>query len=95
MIAFGSAAPARADATDKKLADQKFIEGRDFLKAGKFEDACKKFHEANKFDEKAVVILLNLGLCYEKQNKVAAKCAELVSNSASHPANCCAGSLVR
>src|SRR4051794_24150024 len=58
---------AHADATDKKLADQKFIEGRDLLKVEKFKEACEKFHEAQKFDEKAVVILLNLGLCYEKR----------------------------
>jgi hypothetical protein len=69
LIVFGQAAPVHADATDKKLADDKFIEGRDLLKASKFAEACAKFHEAQKFDEKAVVILLNLGLCYEKQGK--------------------------
>src|SRR5262245_19476778 len=71
LIAVSMTAPARADATDKKMADQKFIEGRDLLKAEKIKEACDKFLEALKFGEKAVVIMLNLGLYHEKQNLVA------------------------
>lgn len=71
MSVVASAARADTDPTNKKLADQKFIEGRDRMKANDFKGACEKFHEAQKFDERNVAILLNLGLCYEKQDKVA------------------------
>jgi hypothetical protein len=71
LTVIAGAAWADTDPTNKKLADQKFIEGRDRMKANDFKGACEKFHEAQKFDERNVAILLNLGLCYEKQDKVA------------------------
>lgn len=64
-----SSSPAWADATDAKAqADKLFIEGRELLEANPA-GACAKFHEAQDLQKKNVAILLNLGLCYEKQGK--------------------------
>ncbi len=72
IIAFG-VSTSRADTTDdKQVSDQLFIEGRKLLDSDPAA-ACKKFHEAqaHQKDRESVAILLNLGLCYEKQGKIA------------------------
>lgn len=51
--------------------DKLFIEGRELLKQNKGKEACDKFHEVNSINPDAPSVLLNLGLCYEMQNKLA------------------------
>jgi len=71
VIAFG-AGSARADSTedDKQIADKLFIEGRELL-ATDAKAACAKFHAAQEKQKESVAILLNLGVCYEKQGLIA------------------------
>jgi hypothetical protein len=53
-------------------ADQLFTEGRAMLDANNPKEACEKFERAQKLKPSSVAIQLNLGLCNEKQNKLAA-----------------------
>ncbi len=65
-----SSVPAMADTVDnKKQADALFLAGREALNKGNFAGACAKFFEAQKLETNNVAILLNLGLCNEKQGK--------------------------
>jgi len=66
-----SSAPVWADQTEdnKKIADALFVEGRALLDKQQFKEACEKFHAAQEREKQNVAILLNLGLCYEKQNR--------------------------
>ncbi len=68
-----SSAPAWADQTEdnKKIADALFVEGRGLLDKKEYKAACDKFHAAQEREKQNVAILLNLGLCYEKQDRVA------------------------
>lgn len=65
-----SSAPIWADTTtdNKALADKLFLEGRNLLETDPA-GACGKFLEALEAEKLNVAILLNLGLCNEKQNK--------------------------
>lgn len=70
LVALGTPAPARAQATDPAGAESLFDEGRKLMDAGKFEQACPKLEASNKL-EPAVGTLLNLGECNEKRGKLA------------------------
>ena len=48
-----------------------FVQGREALTKGNAELACQKFHAVNRIKPDAPSVLLNLGLCYEAQNKLA------------------------
>ena len=63
------AGPARAD--DREDADRLFTEGRALIDAGKPEAACAKFRDSFAKDPHAIGTLLNLGLCHERQGKIA------------------------
>lgn len=66
------ASPVHADAVDSTSeADELFVQGRDALTAGKFEDACKLFFSAQEKQRENPAILINLGLCNEKQDRLA------------------------
>lgn len=62
-------------AVDKPEALRLFEEGRAALEAGNADEACKKFEQSLKKDPRAVGTLLNLGLCNERQGKVASALA--------------------
>lgn len=59
---------ASAD-TPQQQADKLFTEGRELVAKGDAKAACEKFEAAIKLDATATGTMLNLGLCYEKQNK--------------------------
>ncbi len=54
-----------------KEADALFLKGREALSANNFEEACKLFFSAQEQQRENPAILINLGLCNEKQDKVA------------------------
>lgn len=60
---------------DKPAAEKLFEEGRAELEAGRPDAACNKFEQSLKKDPRAVGTLLNLGLCNERQGKVASALA--------------------
>jgi hypothetical protein len=89
-----SSTPAWADQAvdNKKLADKLFLEGRQLLDAKDYEGACKKFFAAQEKEKQNVAILLNLGLCYEKQDKRASAlkwylATERIAREKNDPAN--------
>jgi hypothetical protein len=89
-----SSAPTWADQTvdNKAEADKLFLEGRKLLDAGNFDGACKMFFAAQEKEKQNVAILLNLGLCYEKQDKRASAlkwylATERVAREKPDPAN--------
>lgn len=66
------AATASAQTPEQQEADQLFAEGRDLLVNKKdAKAACAKFEEAIAKDPTAPGVMLNLGLCYEMQDKFA------------------------
>lgn len=65
-------ASVRADGIDNtKEADALFLQGRTALGANHFEEACKLFFDAQEKQRENPAILINLGLCNEKQDKLA------------------------
>ena len=64
-----------AVAGDAALAQELFERGRELMKEGDFAAACEKF-EASFETEPSGGTALNLGRCYEKQNKLASAWAE-------------------
>lgn len=66
---------ARAQATDRVLAEALFREGRELMEQDKLSEACGKFGESYKLD-RALGTLINLALCHEKEGKVATAWAE-------------------
>ena len=60
---------------DKSAAEKLFEEGRAELQAGRPDAACKKFEQSIRKDPRAVGTLLNLGLCTERQGKIASALA--------------------
>ncbi|MBA3542529.1 MAG: hypothetical protein H0T79_23135 [Deltaproteobacteria bacterium] len=67
----GVVMPGVARAEDKTKADVLFQEGVDLRNKGAVKEACVKFEEAMRHDERAIGTLLNLALCAEKFGKVA------------------------
>lgn len=67
-LAVLGAAPARADNTTS--AQALFEEGRRLMSANQFAEACPKFAESQRLDPGAGT-LLNLALCYEKNEQFA------------------------
>jgi hypothetical protein len=65
-----TALPAAADSNQEK-ADKLFVEGRELLRKGDAKTACERFHAANALNTTAPGVMLNLGLCYEQQGKIA------------------------
>ena len=61
-------APARADSTAQAV--QMFDEGKTLLKKEKWAEACEKFSGSNTADPSPGT-QINLGVCHEKQNKIA------------------------
>jgi hypothetical protein len=77
------ASTAGADAgagseVDKPTAVRLFEEGRKLLAEGRADAACKKFEQSIRKDPRAVGTLLNLGLCNERQGKIATALALFV-----------------
>jgi hypothetical protein len=75
LVAEAAAQPAKAKDVDKPAALKLFEEGRAELAAGRADAACTKFEESIRKDPRAVGTLLNLGLCNERQGKVASALA--------------------
>lgn len=59
--------PAAAD----DQSDRLFAEGRALVSQSKPDEACAKFQQAYAIDRHGIGILLNIGLCNERQGKVA------------------------
>lgn len=63
-------APAIAHADEKALAETLFVEGKDLMRLGKYEEACKRFGASHQADP-SVGALLNLARCHQKIGKLA------------------------
>jgi serine/threonine-protein kinase len=61
---------AEPTAADKAAAETLFVDGRKYMSAGKYQEACKAFAESQRLDS-GVGTLLNLGRCYEKLGRTA------------------------
>src|SRR5690242_9793251 len=72
IVVLLSASVARAD--DKATADRLFDEGRAAMAAKDYASACPKLEESQRLDP-ALGTLLNIGLCYEGQGRVASALA--------------------
>lgn len=75
LVTFASAlvavsAPALADDAATRAAEVLFTEGRDLMRAEKYDEACPKLARSHELAP-AVGTLLNLGLCYEKSGRTA------------------------
>ncbi len=68
ILLCGGAVTARAD--DHNTVDQLFIDGRALLDSNP-KEACEKFEKAQALQPGSVAILLNLGVCHEKQTHLA------------------------
>ena len=65
-------ASVHADTIDNtKEADALFLQGREALGTNNFKEACKLFFAAQEKQRENPAILINLGLCNEKQDKLA------------------------
>ncbi|MBK8257790.1 MAG: hypothetical protein IPK82_34615 [Polyangiaceae bacterium] len=72
-------APHLADAqtaADRRQAEALFAEGKKLQAAGQIAEACRKFEGSYKIDPAGGTVL-NLGLCHEKEGKIASAWAEL------------------
>lgn len=68
-------AAARADTTDKGMAEALFRAGKELSAAGKIAEACPKFAESHRLDPKPGTIL-NLATCHEQEGRTATAWAE-------------------
>lgn len=66
---------ARADKTDKGMAEALFRAGKELSAAGKIAEACPKFAESHRLDPKPGTIL-NLATCHEQEGRTATAWAE-------------------
>jgi hypothetical protein len=69
------AAPAQAQGQDEAAARSLFDEGRQFMKAGRYPEACSKLEAARKLFTSSG-LLLNLADCHERTNRTATAWAE-------------------
>ncbi len=70
-LAIGLGTPLALAQTDAKaLADSLFGEGRRLMEEGEHEAACGKFEASQKLDPQ-LGTLLNLGICFEKVDRIA------------------------
>lgn len=74
-------AAAEPSATDKAAAEALFDQGKDLMRAGKFDDACPKFAESQRLDP-GVGTLLGLAECYERTGRIASAWATFREASA-------------
>ncbi|HTJ41820.1 MAG TPA: hypothetical protein VL463_06970 [Kofleriaceae bacterium] len=72
IVVMLSASVAHAD--DKATADRLFDEGRAAMAANDYASACPKLEESQRLDP-ALGTLLNIGLCYEGQGRLASALA--------------------
>jgi hypothetical protein len=81
LVAIGAVAtllPPSTASADPATAEALFREGRRLLDEGKTDEACPKLAESQAQDPSSGT-LLNLGLCHEKQNKIATAWSNYVS----------------
>jgi hypothetical protein len=82
LLAALEVSPAGADAaSDRAMAEAFFQEGRTLLDEGKVVQACAKLGESQRLAP-ALGTLLNLGVCHEREGKLAAAWAEFSSAAA-------------
>ena len=70
------AAHAQPSAADRTQAEALFNEGKKLQKEGKIAEACRKFEGSYRIDPAGGTVL-NLGLCHEKEGKIASAWGEL------------------
>ncbi|MFO0590742.1 MAG: hypothetical protein U0441_24575 [Polyangiaceae bacterium] len=76
MLVTPLSAHAQPSAADRTQAEALFNEGKKLQKEGKIAEACRKFEGSYKIDPAGGTVL-NLGLCHEKEGKIASAWGEL------------------
>jgi hypothetical protein len=76
LVLAPAGAHAQASPGDAHAAEQLFNQGRALMEQGKFAQACPLFAESQRLDPGGGT-LLNLGVCHEKEGRLATALAEL------------------